>query len=162
LVVADTWCEIAGLCAWVVAEVQDARTRVVVTTSLRIGRLQSPFSCSPQQVAQAVRRRDEVLRRLGSHDIAAVGLIGDADPLLAVGDALAGLDAQTLANTRILVVTDSGDPRDWREHRLTERLEASYAMLVARRVVRPHPQFSRENQPGRLARSRVSVGSRDY
>jgi hypothetical protein len=130
LVVADTLCEIAWLCACVVAELEDARTHVVVTTSLRIGRLQSPSSCGAQQLGRAVRRRDEVLRRLSGERIAATGLVGDPDPLLAVGDVLAGLNEERNAQPKILVVTDSADPSDWREHRLAERLEAAHGLEV--------------------------------
>jgi hypothetical protein len=119
----------------VVDEVQDERRDVVVVTSMRIGRLQSPFSCSGHQLAQAARRRYEVLKRLSSQGVAARGLVGDPDPLLAVGDVLARLDSEALVASRILVVTDSADPSDWREHRLTERLEAAYAIDVTHRLI---------------------------
>jgi hypothetical protein len=135
LVVADTWREVTGLCASVLAEIHDRRGHVVVTTSLRIGRLQSLFSCSVQQLAQAVRRRDEVLTRLGGQGVAAQGLIGDPDPVLAVGDVLARIDAKALNESRVLVVTDGTDPSDWREYRLAERLEAAHGVDVRRRVV---------------------------
>jgi hypothetical protein len=135
LVVADTWREVAGMCASVLAEIHDRRTQVVVTTPLRIGRLQSLFSCSVQQLAQAVRRRDQVLTRLSSQGVAAQGLIGDPDPVLAVGDVLAGIDEKALDESRVLVVTDGTDPSDWREYRLAERLEAAHSVKVTRRVV---------------------------
>lgn len=135
LLVADTWCELGQLCERVVAEVHDERTRVVVTTPLPIGRLQSPFSCSAQQLAQGVRRRAQVVGQLRCQGVAAIGVIGDPDPLLAVGDALGKFDEEALARTTVLVVTDGPDPVDWRQHRLTERLEAAYGVTVTRYLV---------------------------
>jgi hypothetical protein len=71
-----------------------------------------------------------VLKRLSSEGISATGVVGDPDPLLAVGDVLAGLNERRLAETSILVVTDSADPSDWREHRLADRLEAAHGLEV--------------------------------
>jgi hypothetical protein len=131
LVVADIWCQVDGLCDQVASELDDRNDDVLLVTPPLTGRLHTILSDTDAETAAARNRLDDALRRLREHGMSAVGLVGDADPIVAIDDALAQFEAE-----KVVVVTETARWRSWREKRLPGYLRG--LGLPVRHLVVPH------------------------
>ena len=118
LVVADIWCQIDGLCAQVRGELDKRDADVLVITPALAGRVHTMTSDLDAEINKAKERLSDVLRRLNEHGVPAQGEVGDPDPAQAVEDTLVEFAAE-----KILIVTETRNHENWREHALSERLE---------------------------------------
>jgi GABA permease len=80
-------------------------------------------------IAQAHRRVGLALAALRERDISARGEVGDANPLLAIADALAAFPA-----TEIVIVTHPPGQSNWLERRLIERAAARFGLPITHLV----------------------------
>jgi nucleotide-binding universal stress UspA family protein len=118
LVVADIWCQIDGLCAHVRDELDQSEADVLVVAPALAGRLHTMTSDLDTEMSEAKQRLEDVLRRLNEHGVPARGEIGDPNPAQAIEDVLAEFEAE-----KIVIVTETSDHENWREHALAERLQ---------------------------------------
>jgi hypothetical protein len=118
LVVADIWCQIDGLCEQVGAELGDRGSDIVVIAPPLVSRLHTYTSDLDRETEAAGERLADVLGRLRERGVEARGMVGANDPVLAIDDALARFRAQ-----KIVVITDSREHENWREHRLPDYLD---------------------------------------
>ena len=88
--------------------------------------------CSDEDGARhaAQARLERCLDRLGQHGITAAGWVGDADPMLAIEDALRGGDVDEL-----LVATHPEGRSNWLAHDLVERAVVRFGLPTAHLVV---------------------------
>jgi len=125
LVIADVWCQIDGLCAEVKRHLGDRDGDVLVIAPALTGRLHTITGDLDAERQSARGRLDFVVRRLKDHGVAARGEVGDPDPVMAIGDGLAGFAAQ-----KIVVVTETEGHENWRERGLTERLDEAHGVPI--------------------------------
>lgn len=102
---------------------------------------------------EARRRLDASLRELGKAGIAALGEVGDSDPVIAAEDALRQFDAD-----EVLIVAHAADQARWFEDGLFERAKTELQPAVRMVSVRrdgdegpPHLAGVEESGPGREA-----------
>jgi hypothetical protein len=131
LVVADIWCEIEGICTQVRRELDCRESEVLVVAPPLASRIHTFDSDTDHETENARVRLAEVLARFAKHGIEARGMVGAHDPRLAIDDALAIFSAE-----KILVVTDTADHQNWREHHLPRYLEGLDVPVV--RLFVPH------------------------
>lgn len=131
LVVADIWCQVDGLCDQVREEVGDSDPEVLVIAPPLASRLHTFASDTDEETEAARRRLADVLRRLERHGVRARGRLGAHDPALAIDDALAQFPAQ-----KIILITDTSEHENWREHRLPSYLEGLDLPFL--RLIVPH------------------------
>jgi hypothetical protein len=133
LVVADIWCQIDGLCDGVRRELGDRGSDVVVIAPPLASWLHTLTSDIDHEAEAANDRLADVLGRLKERGVEARGIIGANDPVLAIDDALARFAAQ-----KIVLITDSRENENWREHKLPVYLQGLDIPSV--RVIVPHDQ----------------------
>jgi hypothetical protein len=131
LVVADIWCQIDGLCEGVRRELGEPGGDVVVIAPPLASRLHTFTSDIDKETEAANDRLADVLGRLKERGVDARGIIGANDPVLAIDDALALFAAQ-----KIVLITDSREHENWREHKLPVYLQGLDIPSV--RVIVPH------------------------
>jgi hypothetical protein len=131
LVVADIWCQIDGLCEHVWSELGDLESDIVVVAPPLASRLHTFTSDLDHETETAKDRLADVLGRLRERGVEARGMIGANDPVLAIDDALARFEAQ-----KIVLITDTPEHENWREHKLPGYLEGLDIPSV--RVIVPH------------------------
>lgn len=96
-----------------------SRVEVLVVAPALNSRLRHWTSDSDKARSSAESRLERCLRRLRQHGIVARGCIGDADPLLAMHDALSEFPAD-----EIIVSTHPPGASNWLEQNVAERASA--------------------------------------
>lgn len=91
-------------------------TTVIVTTPALNSRLRSLTSDSDAAVSRAHERLEAVLAELHGVGVAAEGLVGDEDPLLAIADVL-----RTRTVDEVVVVVHPAAEKNWREGDIAEK-----------------------------------------
>ncbi|PTL58211.1 hypothetical protein [Paraconexibacter algicola] len=130
LVVANRTCPCPGLVDVIHDRVERAPAADVrIVAPALNSRLRHAFSDVDGALLQAQGRLEEVVAVLRQRGIQAAGEVGDADPFLAVADALALRPA-----TEILVSTHPPGASNWMERGLVERLRATYGVPVTHLV----------------------------
>ena len=127
------------------AELMDALGEIALSGKAKLNvvapalnsRLKTWTSDEDPARAAAQRRLDATLARLADVDIAATGEVGDADPLIAVADAI-----RTFGPTEIVVSTHPEGRSHWLERGVVAALRARYDIPVTHVVV------DLEAQPG--------------
>jgi hypothetical protein len=82
-------------------------------------------SDNDEAIARAEQVQQESVERLGEDGVDAVGDTGEADPLLALQDALATFPAE-----EILIVTRPEGDRNWAEEDLVEQAQGRFDVPV--------------------------------
>jgi hypothetical protein len=84
--------------------------------------------CSDEDGARrsAQRRLDRCLGRLGAHGVGATGWVGDADPIVAIEDALRDGGADEL-----LIATHPEGRSNWLAHDLVDRAAVAFGLPTA-------------------------------
>ena len=113
LVIADTWCQVDGLCDQVRAELAGEHDEVLVIAPPLSGKVHTIFNDTDGETELARRRLDDVLRRLLEHGVAAHGRVSDGNPVVAIDDVLVTFPAE-----RVVVVTEADCHQNWLERRL--------------------------------------------
>ena len=112
-----------------------AATEVVIVAPALNSRLRHWASDEDGARHRAGERLERSLVRLEASGVGARGWIGDADPMLAIEDALGVLEADEL------IVATHPEPRsNWLAHRLVERARETLALPVTDVVVDPDAQ----------------------
>ena len=120
------------------AELMEALGEIAVSGKARLNvvapalnsRLKTWTSDEDPARAAAQRRLDTTLARLADVDIEATGEVGDADPLIAVADAI-----RTFGPTEIVVSTHPEGRSHWLERGVVSGLRARYDIPVTHVVV---------------------------
>ena len=120
------------------AELMEALGEIAVSGKARLNvvapalnsRLKTWTSDEDPARAAAQRRLDATLARLADVDIEATGEVGDADPLIAVADAI-----RTFGPTEIVVSTHPEGRSNWLERGVVAALRARYDIPVTHVVV---------------------------
>jgi hypothetical protein len=131
LVVADTWCQIDGLCDRVRAEMGSEQCEVMVVAPALTGRLHTLTDDTEDERSRTEARLENIISRLERHGVSAEGEVGDKDPVVAITDALARFPAE-----KIFLVTDTEPHQNWKEHRIREQTQQFD--LPVRHVTVPH------------------------
>jgi hypothetical protein len=93
----------------------------VVSPAITDSALEHAMGSVDDAIVQAQERLDASVRDLGSHGIDAHGQVGDADPALAIEDALREFEADL-----IVIVTRAGDDARWLEGDLFDRAKQRF------------------------------------
>ena len=109
-------------------ETQDAE--VLVVAPALMSRRHFLFSDSDEAIERADAVQEETVERLGEEGIDAAGDTGEADPLLAIQDALAGYPAD-----EIVLFSHPEGRRNWLEEGLVEEAEDRFEPPVRHVVV---------------------------
>ena len=124
LVVANQTCPCPELAATVAATVADGGEVLVVSPALN-RRLRHWVSDVDAAVAAAAERLALAVDHLAEAGVSARGEVGDADPLLAIDDALAGFTAD-----EIVISTHPPGRSNWLEKGLIEKARERYLQPV--------------------------------
>jgi hypothetical protein len=104
---------------------------LVVSPALHGSKLRFWISDDDAAIGHADAVQEETVERLGEEGIDAAGDTGEADPLLAIADAL-----QTFSADRIVIFSHPESDRDYREDELDEAQERFGVPVTQRRVTR--------------------------
>jgi hypothetical protein len=104
---------------------------LVVSPALHGSKLRFWVSDDDAAIAHADAVQEETVERLDEEGIDAAGDTGEADPLLAIQDAL-----QTFPADRVVIFSHPGDDRDYREDELDEAQRRFGVPVIQRRVTR--------------------------
>jgi GABA permease len=115
LVIANRTCPCPTLVDEIARRVGSADSDVLIVAPALNSRLRHWVSDVDQAIARAHDRVELALAGLRERGISARGEVGDANPLLAIADALANFAA-----TEIVIVTHPPGRSNWLEHRLVE------------------------------------------
>jgi hypothetical protein len=121
LVVANQTCPCPALADEVAARAGDPPARVLVVAPALNARLRHWVSDVDAAIAAARERLDRAVANLRERGIAAHGVVGDSDPLLAIEDALADFRA-----TEIVLSTYPPGRSNWLEKNLPKRASARF------------------------------------
>jgi hypothetical protein len=132
LVIANRTCPCPVLADEIAAMAATAPTDVLVVAPALNSRLRHWVSDVDGAVEQARDRLRAALAELRDRGVHARGEVGDANPLLAIEDALAGFPAQEL-----LIVTHPPRASNWLEHGLVDRAAERFGLPV-RHLVSEH------------------------
>ncbi len=99
------------------------------------------------QSSRAHERLEAVLAELHGVGVAAEGLVGDEDPLLAIADVL-----RTRTVDEVVVVVHPAAEKNWREGDIAEKARERFGLLVTEVIVR-----KRRRAPTALPTSRPAV-----
>jgi hypothetical protein len=116
LVIANRTCPCPALADEVATRARKAATEVLVVAPALNKRLRHWVSDVDAAIAAARERLDRAVANLSERGVAAEGVVGDSDPLLAIEDALAGFEA-----TEIVISTHPPDRSNWLEKNLPTR-----------------------------------------
>lgn len=130
LVVANRTCPCPGLLEEV-GRRADADTEVLVVSPALNGRLRHWVSDTDEAIEGARERLQVALELLAELGVRADGEIGDADPLIAIDDALARFPADAL-----VISTHPAPHSNWLERDLVERATERFALPVTHVVSR--------------------------
>jgi len=106
------------------AAITETDAEVLVVAPALSGRLDY-WSGDDRARRDAERRLADSLNALDRNGLALDGLVGDADPLLAIEDSLRLIDADV-----IVIATDPGRRPNWLERELVARAERRFAKPV--------------------------------
>lgn len=130
LVVANETAESSTLHLAVGAEVEDGGAEVLLLAPALNSRLRHWLSDDDGARAAARRRLQTSLRSLADRGVSAEGVIGDADPIQAIEDALALFPAD-----RMIVATHPEERSNWLAHDLVSRASERFGLPITHIVV---------------------------
>lgn len=118
-------------------ELTESRVQVfVVAPALARSALDQAAVDIDHSIHEARRRLNQVLAELKRAGISATGIVGDTDPVMAVGDGLRTFEAD-----EIVVVAHTEDGAEYAERDLWKRLRDSFGVPVSAMLVsRPKPR----------------------
>src|SRR5215216_7147265 len=129
LVIANRTCPCPTLADDVARRASAAATDVFVVAPALNSRLRHWVSDVDAALARAHERLDRAITALRQRGLIARGEIGDADPLLAIADALASFPAD-----EIVIATLPAGRSNWIERGLVEKATARFAIPIAHLV----------------------------
>jgi len=129
LVIANRTCPCPTLADEVARRASDAPTDVLVVAPALNSRLRHWLSDVDEALTRAHERLELAITALRRRGVAARGEIGDADPLLAIEDALAGFPAD-----EIVIATLPAGRSNWIERRLVEKATTRFGIPIAHLV----------------------------
>jgi hypothetical protein len=107
--------------------IADPEAEVLVVAPALSGRLDYWSGDDRRARRDAERRLADSLSALTRRGLAADGLVGDADPLLAIEDSLQLIDADV-----IVIAADPRRPPNWLERRIVTRASRRFPQRVVR------------------------------
>jgi len=128
-VIANRTCPCPTLVDEIAGRVGNADSDVLIIAPALNSRLRHWVSDVDGAIARAHDRVDLALAGLHERGINARGEVGDANPLLAIADALANFPA-----TEIVIVTHPPGQSNWLEHRLVERATSRFNLPITHLV----------------------------
>jgi hypothetical protein len=134
LVVANRTCPCPMLLDEVARRAGDAPIDVLVVVPALNSRLRHWLSDIDDAVARAHERLEVALADLRTRGVSARGEVGDANPLVAIDDALAHFPASA-----IVIATLPPGQSNWLERRLIEKATARFGLPVAHLVASEGP-----------------------
>jgi hypothetical protein len=126
LVIANRTCPCPALADEVAARAGIPPGEVLVVAPALNARLRHWVSDVDGAIAAARERLDRAVANLSEHGIAARGVVGDSDPLVAIEDALVDFGA-----TEIVLSTHPPGRSNWLEKNLPERAAERFDLPVA-------------------------------
>jgi hypothetical protein len=129
VVIANRTCPCPALADEVARRASAAPTDVLVVAPALNSRLRHWLSDVDEALARAQERLDLAITALRRRGVTARGEIGDADPLLAIDDALARFQAD-----EIVIATLSAGRSNWIERGLVEKARARFDVPIAHLV----------------------------
>jgi hypothetical protein len=129
LVIANRTCPCPTLADEVARRASDAPTDVLVVAPALNSRLRHWLSDVDDALTRAHERLDLAIAALRRRGVVARGEIGDADPLLAIEDALAGFPAD-----EVVIATLPAGRSNWIERGLVEKATARFGIPIAHLV----------------------------
>jgi hypothetical protein len=126
LVIANRTCPCPALADEVAARAGDPPGEVLVVAPALNARLRHWVSDVDGAIAAARERLDRAVANLSEHGIAARGVVGDSDPLVAIEDALVDFGA-----TEIVLSTHPPGRSNWLEKNLPERAAERFDLPIA-------------------------------
>ena len=129
LVIANRTCPCPTLADEVARRASDAPTDVLVVAPALNSRLRHWLSDVDEALTRAHERLEPAITALRRRGVVARGEIGDADPLLAIEDALAGFPAD-----EIVIATLPAGRSNWIERRLVEKATTRFGIPIAHLV----------------------------
>jgi hypothetical protein len=129
LVIANRTCPCPTLADEVASRASETRIDVLVVAPALNSRLRHWLSDTDEAVAHAHERLDLAVAELRERGIRARGEVGDADPLLAIADALARFPAD-----EIVIATLPPGQSNWIERRLIVNARTRFDLPIAHLV----------------------------
>jgi hypothetical protein len=129
LVVANRTCPCPALADAVAARAGDPPVEVLVVAPALNTRLRHWVSDTDPAIAAARERVDRAIANLSERGVAAEGVVGDSDPLLAIEDALAEFEA-----TEIVLSTHPPGRSNWLEKNLPTRAADRFNLPITHLV----------------------------
>ena len=129
LVIANRTCPCPALVDEIARRVGNRDSEVLVVAPALNSRVRHWVSDVDGAIAGAQQRVDLALAGLRQRGISARGEVGDANPLLAIADALA-----TFSATEIVIVTHPPGESNWLERRLIERATSRFDLPITHLV----------------------------
>jgi len=129
LVIANRTCPCPTLADEVARRANAAPTDVLVVAPALNSRLRHWLSDVDEALTRAHERLEPAITALRRRGVVARGEIGDADPLLAIEDALVGFPAD-----EIVIATLPPGRSNWIERRLVEKATARFGIPIAHLV----------------------------
>ncbi len=127
--IANRTCPCPLLVDEIAARVGDGDREVLVIAPALNSRIRHWVSDVDEALARAHDRVDLSLADLRERGISARGEVGDANPLLAIADALAAFPA-----TELVIVTHPAGQSNWLEHHLIERATCRFHLPITHLV----------------------------
>ena len=125
LVIANRTCPCPTLVDEIARRVGNANSEVLIVAPALNSRLRHWVSDVDEAIARAQHRVELALAALREHGIRARGEVGDANPLIAIADALANFSA-----TEMVIATHPPGQSNWLEHRLIERATSRFNLPI--------------------------------
>jgi hypothetical protein len=125
LVIANRTCPCDALADEVAWVAHDAPSDVLLVAPALNSRLRHLTSDVDGAVARAQERVDRALAQLRHRGLSVRGHVGDADPLLAIEDALADFEA-----TEIVIATHPAGESHWLERKLIAKARARFEIPI--------------------------------
>jgi GABA permease len=129
LVIANRTCPCPTLVDEIARRLGNGDGEVLVIAPALNSRMRHWVSDVDEAIARAHHRVDLALAGLRERGIDARGEVGDANPVLAIADALAAFPA-----TEIVIVTHPPGQSNWLEHRLIERATSRFDLPITHLV----------------------------
>ena len=129
LVIANRTCPCPTLADEVTRRANAAPTDILVVAPALNSRLRHWLSDVDQALTRAHERLELAITALRRRGVVARGEVGDADPLLAIEDALAGFPAD-----EIVIATLPAGRSNWIERGLVEKATARFGIPIAHLV----------------------------
>jgi hypothetical protein len=147
LVIANRTCPCPTLADEVARRATDAPTDVLVVAPALNSRLRHWLTDVDEALARAQERLDLAITAMRRRGVIARGEVGDADPLLAIEDALASFPAD-----EIVIATLPRDESNWIERGLVEKARACFGIPIIHLVSSYDPlEGAIRSEPARAA-----------